>query len=601
MRTGRVLLVILTLSLAACGGGHAGTSGAAPAVVPGTPLAPAARTTAAKTVRIAGAAARIEERALAARRTAQSTAPAPSNVTTADPPVPRPNTAPCVVPLLRGLTFSDFAPKPFQFVPPAACPGPWAKVVLEADFSVTAGRQFDRTATIGLGGATIYFGTTAEPSRTLGPSWHVERDLTELSALFGKPQSGQISIGNVVDATYTGVLGASASLAFYPPDARYPAPRVADAVVPLADPDGNPVALQTGADSLSVAFIAPTNVERAYLEVIAQSQIGDEFWYTCFPNDLAAKLNNCGNTAFRETEIAVDGRPAGVAPVYPWIYTGGIDPYLWRPIPGVQALNFVPYRVDLTPFAGALDDGAAHQVALSVFNANHYFSATANLLLFLDRGARGPLTGGVDADTLSAVPPLSIAEGGSFDASGNGSGTIDTRSQRRFVISGHLLTSHGLVRSQVAQTLAFTQHQAVTSSATQFVQNIAQHTQIGSLSLREGGGELISDGAAFDWPLTLKFAYTVDPDGSAVQATAIQQGYVADVERTENGRFFASRLANTVTPTDTLTFDASGNLVSTTNNASAQTYTYHDTTGACYGRKVTAANGVVTGNASIGC
>ncbi len=64
---------------------------------------------------------------------------------------------------------------------------------------------------------------------------------------------------------------------------------------------------------------------------------------------------------------------------------------------------------------------------------------------------------------------------------------------------------------------------------------------------------------------------------------------------------FASRLTNSVTPTDTLNFDPSGALVSTTNDTSAQTYTYRDTTGLCYGRKVTAAGGIVTGNGTTGC
>ena len=597
MRTSRVAVVLFAASLAACGGGHGGTSGAGPGVVPGAPLQPMASR--AKTARVATARTRMES-ASNGRRVAAAEVGS-SNTATADMPVPRPNTVPCVVPLFTGLTFADFSPKPYQFAPPAGCPGPWAKVVLEADLSVSAGRQFDRTATIGLGGATIYFGTTSEPSRTVARSWHVERDLTDYGALFGKPQSGQISIGNVVDGTYTGVLGASAKLDFYPANGRYPAPRVADVVVPLADALGNPVALQTGSDTLGTSFVPPTNVERAYLDVIAQSQGGDEFWYTCFPDDLAAKLNNCGNTAFRETEVAVDGRAAGVAPVYPWIYTGGIDPYLWRPVPGVQTLNFTPYRVDLTPFAGTLDDGATHRVALAVFNANHSFSATGNLLLFLDRGATGPLAGGVDSDTLAALPPVSVREGGSFDASGTGSGTIDTGSQRRFVVTGHLRTSHGLVRSQVAQTIAFTQHQDVVNGPTRFVQNITQRTRIASLSLREGRGELASEGATFDWPLTLAFGYTVAADGSAAQTTAVRQGYVAQTERTGSAPFFAGRLANGVTTSDTLNFDASGALVSTTNDTSAQTYTYRDTTGICYGRTVTAASGVVTGNGTTGC
>ena len=121
--------------------------------------------------------------------------------------------------------------------------------------------------------------------------------------------------------------------------------------------------------------------------MFAQGQQGDEFWYTCAPNDVAGELDNCGNSSFREAEVTIDGTPAGVAPIYPWIFTGGIDPFLWRPIPGVHTLNFEPYRVDLTPFAGVLSNGQQHTVAVSVYNANEYFSATANLLLYQDAGS----------------------------------------------------------------------------------------------------------------------------------------------------------------------------------------------------------------------
>lgn len=59
----------------------------------------------------------------------------------------------------------------------------------------------------------------------------------------------------------------------------------------------------------------PMNVERAYLDVIAQSQANDEFWYTCVPDQDATNLQSCGGTAFRETEVSIDGQPAGVASV----------------------------------------------------------------------------------------------------------------------------------------------------------------------------------------------------------------------------------------------------------------------------------------------
>src|SRR5579862_2241432 len=69
-----------------------------------------------------------------------------SNPISAEPPVARPRGTPCVVRLFENLQFADFTPKVFAYTPPAGCAGPWAKVVFSADFTVTAGRQFDRTA-----------------------------------------------------------------------------------------------------------------------------------------------------------------------------------------------------------------------------------------------------------------------------------------------------------------------------------------------------------------------------------------------------------------------------------------------------------------------
>ncbi|HEY0510651.1 MAG TPA: peptide-N4-asparagine amidase, partial [Thermoanaerobaculia bacterium] len=186
------------------------------------------------------------------------------NTVTADPAVARPATTPCAVQLFSGQTFADFSPKPFTYAPPAGCPAPWAKVVLEADFSVTAGRQFDRTAQIALGHANIYYGTTPEPSAAVSPTWHVERDLTDYSPLFRTAQSGDVNLGNLVNGTYTGVITGSARVLFYPPSAAAPAPRAADAVLPLSTAPGGAALLATTASVLAPTFSLPTNVEAAY-------------------------------------------------------------------------------------------------------------------------------------------------------------------------------------------------------------------------------------------------------------------------------------------------------------------------------------------------
>ena len=66
-----------------------------------------------------------------------------SNTISADPPVTRPSTKPCTVQLFNNLEFADFNTKDFTYTPPAGCHGPWAKVVFTADFTVTAGNQFE--------------------------------------------------------------------------------------------------------------------------------------------------------------------------------------------------------------------------------------------------------------------------------------------------------------------------------------------------------------------------------------------------------------------------------------------------------------------------
>ncbi len=516
-----------------------------------------------------------------------------SQPATADPTVPRPATTPCVVQLYSGYTFADFSPKPFTYTP--ACPGPWAKVVLEADFSVTAGRQFDRTAQIAIGHVNVYYGTTAEPSASVSPAWHVERDLTDYSPLFASAQTGEVNLGNLVNSTYTGILHGDARLLFYPPSAGAPAPRTADTVLPLSTAPGGAALLSTGSDVLAATFSLPANVEAAYLDVIPQSQSSDEFWYTCVPDDAANVVFSCGGTAFREAEVTVDGQPAGVAPVYPWIYTGGIDPLLWRPIPGVQTFNFLPYRVDLTPFAGVLSNGQPHQVGVSVYNANHYFLVAASLLLFQDHGS-AQVTGAVTRNTLGAVPAPSIQENLTTAPDGTVTGTISTRQQRAFELAGYVDTSHGRVETTVRQALSFSNQQSFLVSNTQYVQKIDQGTEIESSVDSKSPGSVAHSEKHLSYPLSLDYSFLANDDGSGSQTTVIDQEY--NSQEALGGNAVDSglnRVSNVVKSADTLLFNASGAITGYQDRDSSQSYVARGSGGACYSKQVTSANGVVTG------
>ena len=548
------------------------------------------------------------------------------NTITADPAVSSPpakHGAPTKVQLFENLEFNNYNPQNFSythptFTPPTApnSPRPWAKVILVCDINVTAGVQYDRTARMTIGNTVVYIGTTAEPSPTLGPSWHIERDLTEYSNLLMSDQSGEINIGNLVNSQYTGVIYASAYLLFYPytEGSGEQAPVVADLVYPLpGTPDGS-YTLQSGTDALALTFTIPqqvqnipTTVARAYLDVFAQNQYQDEFWYSNVPDNLAQQLNEYGGTAFREVEVSIDGQVAGFAPVYPWIFTGGIDPYLWAPISGVQTLNFVPYRIDLSPFAVPLSDGNPHTISIGVFNANNYFLASANLFVYLNYNSSS-LTGGVTV-TGDYQPPLDIQEN-IRQEKGYPNGTISTRSLRHLTVEGYVLVSpHEKLVTTVEQDASFSNQQRFVINASQYEQDIVQLTKLTTKStyqdINTGPGQktiTLTNVRDLSYPLTADIVQTFNSDGSGQQNTTIDQEYLID----EQGNWMAeigppsqvdqytSHLVKVVKAADTLLFNSSFQITGNQGQASSQTYSFDNTKPKQhYLHSIKAANNVV--------
>ncbi len=516
------------------------------------------------------------------------------NTATADPPVPRPKTTPCKVQLFKGYKFDNYNPQSFNYAPPAECPGPWAKVILEANFSITKGIQYDRTANIWIGPTNIYFGTTAEDDPNDARNWHVERDLTEYSTIFTTSEDGTIDLGNTYNKTYNGLIFGSADVLFYPLAQNQAPPRTADQVIGFsAGPTGGTVGLYSTTSLLEQTLTLPTNITDLYFDVFSQSQSSDEFWYTCVPNDVAGELFSCPGTAFRESEVTIDGNPAGVAPVYPWIYTGGIDPSLWIPIPGVQTLNFRPYRVNLTPFAAVLDDGQPHTIALSVFNADSYFSATASLLLYLDSGST-QVTGALTNNTLTAPSP-NIIENIHVAKNGNLGGSVNTSSGHNFQISGYVNTSLGTVTTTITQDINFSNIQSFKILPAFYQQDIKQNTTIRSVVTTQNNAGNFVEKVNYNWPFSMDIGVAYNPDGSGVQTTTSNQYFELDSEGRHKGQATSfTLLQNRVFATDALDFSAAGYITGNQDQSSAQNYFASDSSGYCYSRELTGANNVLT-------
>ena len=549
-----------------------------------------------KTIKVLLSAALLTAANLSAQVTLVPTTPqaGSSNPANAEPLVSRPHGKPCVVPLFNNLAFADFTPKVFNYTPPANCQGPWSKVVFTADFTVSAGRQYDRTAAFYIGHANIYYGTTAEPRHTLSPSWHVESDITDLSAILRTAQTGEANIGNFVGVyngvTYDGVIYANAALEFYKAnDEAHGHADIPDVVVPIEGGGGDAGTLNTTSDQITQTLNLPANTERVYLDVIAQSQSSDEFWYICVPSNDTGTLESCGNTAFRETEITIDGQPAGVAPVYPWIYTGGIDPYLWEPITGLQTLNFKPYRVDLTPFAGLLADGNTHTIGVGVYNANSYFLATANLLVYTDAHAQH-VTGGVLTNTLTTPTPV-ITDNTAVDASGNVSGNVLVTSNREFTISGYVNTSRGHIVTTVHQNVGFSNNQAFTINAAIYQQVADQLSTVDSRTTTRNGEEVARTESHIRYPFHISYLFGQNPDGNYYQTVVSDQ---KDQEITRNSQTGFSRVSDEVHSSDTYLWDSGFNALGPSNPTSWQTYVAKDSSGGCYSRTLTAQDNVLT-------
>jgi hypothetical protein len=515
----------------------------------------------------------------------------------ADPTIPRPNTKPCIVTLLSDQAFENFNNANYTYTPPAQCPGPWAKVVFTADFSIQPGVQFDRTGQLFLGDVNIFFGTTAEPLQTQTDTWHVERDLTDYTPLFKTSQTGFASLGNIVgEDGLNSIIFGTFKLEFYPANFFNPAPRTADLVLPLPDNSSGSVQLNNTSPELTQTFTLPTNVENAYLDVIAQSQSDEEQWFFCLPDALGTSLGVCGNTAFRQVDISIDGTPAGVAPIFPWIYTGGIDPGLWVPIPGVQTLNLQPYRVDLTPFAGVLSNGKPHTVGVTVFNAFNFFSTVANLLIYEDHASK-EVTGEVTENNLAAPNPA-LVNNVTVDSNGNATGVVTVTNAQNFTIAGYVNTSHGRVSTKIQQNVNFSNAQTVTSTATQFGQSVVQTSTINGTTTTQTGPFITAKKISVSYPFNGGFLETLETSGNIDETSSIAQNFLrSEAETLEGIPVLQSNVSNQLTSQDSAVFVPSPtgfSLSSTSGQKSTQSYVFKDSLGNCFSRTLTAANSELT-------
>lgn len=246
----------------------------------------------------------------------------------------------------------------------------WDRIILQVQGHV-AGVQYDRVGALWINGVELLRMTTPEPTAE-GIEWKVERDVTMYASLFQEGEV-QVQIPNNVNKIYTGVIYLSAQLLMYQSEGVSLGERVpiADYVLSLTNPPQHQdawssMAISGGQSKPANITMPAIDATRAHIDLYASGHGCEEFWYTNPPDAIANEYGMCGGGSSREIQLLIDGQVAGIQPPFPVVYTGGINPLLWRPQTGIYSFNIPPYFFDISPFLPKLRDGKPHEIEVKI-------------------------------------------------------------------------------------------------------------------------------------------------------------------------------------------------------------------------------------------
>lgn len=580
-----------------------------------------------------------------------------SGVAVADPGIPVPDSPTTVVPLFEWTQFFGYGPHSFDYTPPpaivpsttttaagtaranvAAFTQSFAKIVVYLHCNCSKGRQFDRTVSLSVGNAVLLFGTTQEPSKLVAPSWTISADVTAYGPLLASPQMGSIELDTVVSPTYNGVPACRSEMVFFAATAQFPAPsRQPSLLIPFG-------LVQSVLNITDLVISLPSQAQgqlsEMYMSIFLQNQYDDEFFWSCLPSNLSGLVGTCGSSSVRYAQISLDGQLAAIVPAYPYIFSGGVDPFLWRPSMSPRSLNMVPYKVDLSCFAGMLSEPASsttsshstgcsensrktknHTLTITMCpESNNYWMIGATLFGFSD-----PL---VDKMTLEEnTLPVALAAAGSGRVVATLAGNASQQSALgwanvSFAVSGHCSAvvnkrsrstgAREVLRIETRTSLEFSNSQFYNQTGASITQpgqyaysNTYQKTLFTSTLLTYRGGNSGNDviqasRSNFFFPLTVieaSLPYAANKS-LASQFTSISAEFsyygMEKQLRSSGPEFHEFSTRDSITSADNVLFEAANSdFVSNTNQSSQNTFAFSDDQGNCFQRAVAVSNNSV--------
>jgi Peptide N-acetyl-beta-D-glucosaminyl asparaginase amidase A len=536
-----------------------------------------------------------------------------ANPVTLDPPVKVPPVSPVVVTIADNAAFGNGPPPAVSTV--ALPQGRWAEVVLDVTGS-ESGRQYDRLCEVFDGPVQIFLGVTPEPTPA-GITWHVQKDITGYLPLLAGTRTFSTYVDNYLSSVDTGIPVITAKLLFYPAGGGFRPARAAslaspalagDAIsengpaAPAQDPgiptqvvpvlpagDTSDFNTVNAGQTLSATVTLPDNVTTATLDLYAVGQSTDEFWWSLTP-------------AFREIEVSVDGKPAGVVWPFPYVYTGGVNSLIWRPVTGIHTMDIPSYRLDLTPFAGLLSatktsSPGTHTISLTVAGNAGYWLAGGSLLLT----AGGPAaTGALASDTLSFPTTSQVT---TSNALGSSSQPVTSESaSAAYQISGTVSQGGHTWTDTLSQNLQFGNDQSYVnpSCSGPCYQWVHQElTSTGSETISSPGARVTRNETA-SWTIDAPNGYLTNADGSDFFLPASVSQQLTDVATQDTG--YRTSLSESIIGYGALEEDNSAPTI--TNGDTTGTITAEDTgpyaPSGVYQRTVVTRGGVILQDVTSG-
>jgi hypothetical protein len=254
---------------------------------------------------------------------------------------PHPNVTPITITVASDVVFNDTGLTPYNatvYVPP----GNYSLILLNVSVNETGGNQFDRTIYIYANNITVFWGSTQEILNSTA-----EVDLTLLENFLKGNVTFKIVLPNYYDKqlNITGVYKVTVKLLLYPGKAPSNLPTY---VIPLFYNHNLTypmVVLNPSQPNVTQAVSFPKGTYNAMLVLYVKGGGYDEFWYASLP-------------AIRNFLVYYNGFLAGVIQPYPVVYTGGINPFWWKPVTSINTLAFhTPQLIPLTPLLALGNEG----------------------------------------------------------------------------------------------------------------------------------------------------------------------------------------------------------------------------------------------------